>query len=224
MNVMKTQRKRKKFTLIELLVVIAIIAILAALLMPALGTARTTARSIQCMGNLKQQSIFMINYTGDFGFYSGRSSISLWNTLYLDGRYVYNSDVKWLVCPSAPSGNSFGAVKHSYWLTGVFWNTTDSFCSYYNNYLTSVSAIKSPSNKIYMTDFFSATNDMTSITASNHLNDRNVANMHRESGNVLAADGHAVSLKMPGSAQYSVRQSFPKDDCYSPTSSVLGDF
>ena len=63
------------FTLIELLVVIAIIAILAALLLPALAAAREKARRASCMNNLKQISVAIESYTGDYGgYYPGGAS------------------------------------------------------------------------------------------------------------------------------------------------------
>lgn len=53
------------FTLIELLVVMAVIAVLAALLLPALASARSTGRSVQCKNNQRQLGIAMRLYTAD---------------------------------------------------------------------------------------------------------------------------------------------------------------
>ena len=58
-------RSTRAFTLIELLVVIAIIALLIGILLPALGSARRSARRVLCLTQLQQMGVALANYASE---------------------------------------------------------------------------------------------------------------------------------------------------------------
>lgn len=55
----------RALTLTELLVVITVIAVLAALLLPAIGMARSAANKVECMSNLRQLGLGLDAYSND---------------------------------------------------------------------------------------------------------------------------------------------------------------
>lgn len=93
-----TMRRPDGFTLIELLVVIAIISLLIGILLPAIGQARNTARTIVCQANMRSIAQLQFQYTLDNNdFFSSPNTSSLqynkvipteggpqWNKLYFD--------------------------------------------------------------------------------------------------------------------------------------------
>jgi prepilin-type N-terminal cleavage/methylation domain-containing protein/prepilin-type processing-associated H-X9-DG protein len=94
----RNKHHRNLFTLIELLVVIAIIAIMAGMLLPALSKAKDYARTIQCLGNLKQFGTGALMYNDDCGtalVYSYPKAVGVANWATLLTEYVPSNTI-WL--------------------------------------------------------------------------------------------------------------------------------
>ncbi len=120
---------KKAFTLIELLVVIAIIAILAAMLLPALSAARSSARRVACVNNLKQLGLSLRMYADDNSDHiplhysettvdgvSGKYNFGALLLPYLAGTGQKNRSETPLICPAAQvsgGSNTLGFVTYS---------------------------------------------------------------------------------------------------------------
>jgi prepilin-type processing-associated H-X9-DG protein/prepilin-type N-terminal cleavage/methylation domain-containing protein len=108
---------RRAFTMIELILVIAILALLSGLLLPVIGRAKQRARTVQCMGNLRQLGFAMIAYAHDHDdqlppLNSGgpwrhpvtpHNPTNWWYRILSNGQYTPDSDHEtgvW-VCPNA---------------------------------------------------------------------------------------------------------------------------
>lgn len=88
----KFESSRPAFTLVELLVVIAIIGILVAMLLPAVQSARESARRANCSSNFKHVGLGLEMYHSQY-------------RVFPPGMVEYYS---WNSCPGNPSGTRFG--------------------------------------------------------------------------------------------------------------------
>jgi prepilin-type processing-associated H-X9-DG protein/prepilin-type N-terminal cleavage/methylation domain-containing protein len=142
--------KIRNFTILELLVVIAIIAILASMLLPVLNKARANARSIACIGSVRQIFATWQSYISDHNGYvrpylTGASpNLIAWTQSFREYGYLdYTKKNSFTYCPDIK--RMCEGVTGSYYVMGVNAKTFSM-----NNYLRDT-MIKNPSSLFFLT-------------------------------------------------------------------------
>lgn len=189
-------RPTSGFTLIELLTVIAIISVLAAIMIPVVGQVRATARSAQCVSNMRQVGMALTSYANDNKnlypkHYDGTAGEGSTTWMWKLAPYFGMSDTAMgpaplpraagvLICPSA----EFATVRDvSYALNGYM---MPDFIGWKRTQLVS-----NPSNIFLMVEV-SANIDLYTPTMAGATP---VTKRHRGSANYLFCDGHVAAIR-----------------------------
>jgi len=232
---LKTQKnniRKTTFTLIELLVVIAIIAILASMLLPALGQARQTASSINCINKMKQIYTGFSMYEGEYddfvpgqgylkndysvGFVGLFDSVGIWRynyTQWINRPYVCDEAVNYhrvnVTTGTWMSGNLYFNGSTNYNIIGSK-ETPISFPQYYTKRHNGwKSVLVSTKNPVGTAAFFKPStagypSALGLIMCSGGYDDTKFRYFHKGGVNLLFCDGSAFNNKSTNMGVYSV--------------------
>ena len=170
------------FTLIELLVVIAIIGVIAALLVPAFGKARESARMAACTNNLREIGFAIHMYIDDNDFKFPRSSTS-WSPPHL---WYHDLD------PYIDDHDIFNCPSYRYHDYDDYWHFSYGFNVNGLNVLGPFSAIPSDINSVISpSQCIIVAGGSGSSGSSNCLIDKHrIGARHSNGATILFVDGH----------------------------------
>ncbi len=184
-------QRRIGFTLIELLVVIAIIAILAAILFPVFARAREKARQTNCLSNVKQIMLGVLQYAQDYDErMPSRGNIYVGDPAWGEAIYPYVKNIGVFNCPSSfGQGIQNVGDLHNDQTYDYGWNyhtdNTRSGCK--------LALIAYPAEALVIIDCDHYIIDPW--RDDGHWIDSDGAARHNEGANIGWADGHAKWMK-----------------------------